>query len=81
MCSCVCIVLCLSHATTAPSISRATMSVESPLFAPPFTSARVQSRFEFVELGGDMCSNYRRRHWDYKQVPGWYYLVPRSIQG
>ena len=29
------------------------------LFAPPFTSARVQSRFEFVELGRDMYSNYQ----------------------
>ena len=28
-----------------------------PVFAPPFTSARVQSRFEFVELGSDMFSN------------------------
>ena len=26
----------------------------SPLFFPPFTSARVQSHFEFVQLGGDM---------------------------
>ena len=25
--------------------------------APPFTSARVLNRFEFVEFGGDMCSN------------------------
>ena len=32
-----------------------------PLFAPPFASARVQSRFDFVELGGDMCSNDHRR--------------------
>ena len=29
-----------------------------PLFAPPFTSARVQRRLEFVELGGDICSTY-----------------------
>ena len=28
-----------------------------PLFAPPFTSARVQSCLEFVELGRDMCTN------------------------
>ena len=26
-----------------------------------------------------MCSNYRRRHWDYRLVPGWYQLVPRTI--
>ena len=30
-----------------------------PLFSPPFTSARVQSRFDFMELGGDMYSNYQ----------------------
>ena len=30
-----------------------------PLFAPPSTSARVQSRCEFVDLGGDQCSNYQ----------------------
>ena len=32
-----------------------------PLLALQFTSARVQSRFEFVELGGDMYmySNYQ----------------------
>ena len=29
-----------------------------PLFTPPSTSARVQSRFEFVELGGGMCSKF-----------------------
>ena len=39
------------------------------LFAPPFTSACVQSRFEFVELGRGMCSNYHMRHWDYRLVP------------
>ena len=49
-----------------------------PLFAPPSTSVRVQSHFEFVELGG-MCSNYRRRHWHYRLVPGWYQLVPRTV--
>ena len=27
-----------------------------PLLALQFTSARVQSRFEFVEVGGDTCS-------------------------
>ena len=31
-----------------------------PLLAHPFTSARVQSCFEFVEIGGDMCSNCQR---------------------
>ena len=40
-----------------------------PLFAPPTTSARVQSRFEFVEIGGGMRSNYHRRHWDYRLAP------------
>ena len=39
-----------------------------PLFCPPVTSARVQSRFEFVELGGDMCSKGHSRHWEYRLV-------------
>ena len=25
-----------------------------------------------MELGRGMCSNYHRRHWDYKRGPGWY---------
>ena len=40
-----------------------------PLFAPPSTSPRVQSRFEVVELGHGMCSSCHRRHWDYRLVP------------
>ena len=50
-----------------------------PLFAPPSTSARVQSRFEFVELGGDMCSNYRGEGPAGTGITGWYQLVPRTI--
>ena len=50
-----------------------------PLFSPPSTSARVQSRFEFVEIGGDICSNYHTRHWDYRLVPGWNQLESRTI--
>ena len=50
-----------------------------PLFAPPSISARVQSRFEFVELGVGMCSNYHMRHWDYRLVPDWYQLVPSTV--
>ena len=37
-----------------------------PLFAPPFTSARVQNRFQFAELARDMSSNCTRSHWDYR---------------
>ena len=29
-----------------------------PIFAPPLTSARLESRFEFVELGSDMNFAY-----------------------
>ena len=50
-----------------------------PWFAPPSTSACAQSRFEFVEIGRGMCSNYPRRHWDYKHVRGWYHRVSRTI--
>ena len=35
-----------------------------PLAAPPSTSARVQSRFEVVELGDDMYSNCHRCNWN-----------------
>ena len=37
-----------------------------PLFAPLFTSARVQSRFEFVELARDMSPDCTRSHWEYR---------------
>ena len=56
----------------------------SPIFAPPSTSARVQSCFEFVEAGGGMCSNYHRRHWDYRLVPqagtSWYHALYTRAQ-
>ena len=40
-----------------------------PLLAPPSTSTRVQSRFEFVKLVVvKMYSNYHRCHWDYIRV-------------
>ena len=49
---------------------RGRLSVEAPYLHPhSFASARVQSRFEFMELGGDMCSNCHRRHWDYRLAP------------
>ena len=38
------------------------------LCSPPSTSARVRNRVEFVELGGDMCTKYHRRLWDYSLV-------------
>ena len=61
----------------------------TPLLYPPSTSARVLNRLEFVELGGDMCSNCtgegeagtRISGW-YQLVlalSGWYQLVPRTI--
>ena len=38
-----------------------------PLFAPPFSPLLTsKARFEFVELGGDTCSNCTRSHWDYR---------------
>ena len=52
-----------------------------PLFAPPSSSACVQNRVEFVELGRGMCSNYHRRHYDYRLAPHTVYLVCTSIYG
>ena len=51
-----------------------------PLCAPPFTSARVKSRFEFVEIGRGMCcSNYQGEVPAVTEITGWYQLVPRTI--
>ena len=50
-----------------------------PLFAPPFTSARVQIRFEFVELGRDVFSNYQGEVPAGTGITGWYNLVPHPI--
>ena len=49
-----------------------------PLFAPRSTSARVQSRVEFVELGGGMCSNYQGEIPGVTGITGWY-QVPDTI--
>ena len=46
-----------------------------PLFAPPSNSARVQSRVEFVELGGNMYSNYQGEGAAGTGITGWYQLV------
>ena len=50
-----------------------------PLFSPPSTFARVQSRFEFVELGGDMCYYYQGEVPPGTGITGWYQLVPHTI--
>ena len=39
-----------------------------PYLYAPSTSARVQSRFDFVKLARDMSSNFTRGIWDYLQV-------------
>ena len=53
-----------------------------PLFAPPSTSARVYDSFEFVELGGDIPSNYHDEapagNWNCKPLPRCYQPVPRT---
>ena len=63
----------------------------SPLFFPPFTSARVHSHFELVQLGGDMCSHFvgegevqartriSGRYYLVLSLSGWYQLVPRTM--
>ena len=61
-----------------------------PLLCPPSTYARVQNHFEFVEFGGDMCSNFTGEVqagtgssiW-YQLIllffSGWYQLLPRAM--
>ena len=44
----------------------------SPVFAHPSTSARVQSRGEFVELGRGMCSNCQGEVPGVTRITGWY---------
>ena len=52
-----------------------------PLLCPPSTYARVQSRFEFVEIGGDMSSNCTGDVKAGTGISGWYQLlVPRKYK-
>ena len=51
----------------------------SPLFCPPFSSARVQSRFEFGDLGGDMFSDCQGEVPAGIRISGWYQLAPHYI--
>ena len=50
-----------------------------PLFAPPSTSARAQSRFEFVEIGRGMFFNYQGEVQAITRIIGCSHLVPRAI--
>ena len=50
-----------------------------PLFAPPSSSARAQSRLEFAELLGDMCSHYHGEIQAGTGITRWYQLVSRTI--
>ena len=74
--------LALSHHQRGTDFDRGDVC-GSPLIYQPSTSARVQNRFEFVELGGDMSSNCTRRHWYYRlvrqQARGTRYQVPGTI--
>ena len=47
-----------------------------PYQCTPSTSARVQNRFEFVELGRDVSSNCTKRQWDYRLVRHRRLVVP-----
>ena len=49
-----------------------------PLFALSYTSARVQSRAEFVELGRGMYSNFQGEVPGVTGITGWY-QVPGTI--
>ena len=49
-----------------------------PLLFHPSTSARVQNRFEFVELAGDMSSNCTGEVQAETGISRWYQLVPRT---
>ena len=48
-------------------------------FAPSFISARAPSRYEFVELDGDICSNCQGGVQAKTGFSGQYQLVPRTI--
>ena len=69
---CWCVGVCIdvrpSNATERALISTPCDVCGGPKLCPPSTFARVQNRFEFAGLGGDMCSNCARRHWDYSLV-------------
>ena len=52
-----------------------------PVVCPPLTFARLQSRFDFVELGGDMYSNYQGEVAAVTGMTGWYHLIPRTMHG
>ena len=49
-----------------------------PYLCAPSNSARVQNRFEFVELGRDMSSNCAGEVQARTGISGWYQLVPRT---
>ena len=46
-----------------------------PLFCNPSTFARVQNRFGFVDLGGDMCFSCTGEVQGGTEISGWYQLV------
>ena len=50
-----------------------------PYLCAPSNSARVQNRFEFVELGRDMSSNCAGEVQARTGISGWYQLVTRTI--
>ena len=52
-----------------------------PYLAAPPTSARVQNRFESVELAPDMSSKCTRSHWDYRLVAWYIPVVPEVREG
>ena len=60
LCIRVCIGVCnlnfVEHHQRAPNFDPGGICA-GPLPAPPSTFARVQSSFEFVEIGGDVCSS------------------------
>ena len=49
-----------------------------PFLCAPSTSARVQNRFEFVDLSLDMSSKYTGEVQARTGISGWYQLVPRT---
>ena len=52
---------------------------EGPLFAPQFTSARIRSRFDLVELGGDKCFYYKGSSNRKLNDSNWHYRLVHAL--
>ena len=76
---CACTMSLLSRMPPTRNQLRPRQHLWRPLISPQVTSARVQSRFEFVEIGGDTSSNWQGEVPAKAGITSWYQLVPRTI--